>query len=560
MAESSSQPWLFNESGDKDKTCWETDRNMTSYARQLLAAKPIHDDLAQKAELYIYDLNICLHEPERRNTKLFVRKHAREVWDEVLQHDYDKSAVIGSPGIGKSWSSAFYVKKLLENKKLVAYEARQSNAVYMFVPPGKDNGNEEYVAYRTSIQSWDPNSCPALQSIETYYYIDPGRAESSADIPLLSAHTAVGPSPEPQHLGEWGKRARFFYLGPWSYEDILVVRPHMPVSSSVLDELQVLDEQEVSAAFRRYGGILRHIFAPTDSKNLADQRANRVLQDKELVKGIYKVGTEFLNTKDRSKPPSALFTLVPVRSIEEAGEAFHRKPQDFRPFAEARVAVVSEWAREALVEQYWADLERLVACKSPEQAVSVGWLFEDAAHVALARGGHFKRRYLDRTSTGADELKTEPRPVKRVAGSFQEFLHEVKASKGPCYLVPENPKMPLLDAADGQTKEFHQVTIDQNHCFAIDCLRQAVKVFASERKIIVNWVVPKILFNGFKPRKLPPDLKKKVEQRVIQLSLTLCKKSKGNQVLEVKRRPARSRAEKKPSASRKATKSTKIGK
>ena len=93
--------------------------------------------------LDIYPLSRNLCKAEAGNTWLFVRQQAKELWSQVLERDFQRSTVVGSPGIGKSFSTAYFLKRLLEKGKLVVYEVRSEQRVFIFVPPHMDGDNEE---------------------------------------------------------------------------------------------------------------------------------------------------------------------------------------------------------------------------------------------------------------------------------------------------------------------------------------------------------------------------------------------------------------------------------
>lgn len=483
----------------------------SAYAKELLTAKPMTSDqageekfsLVEEVGLEIYALSTNLLRTEEDNTWLFVRRHAKEVWDEVLKRNLKRSMVVGSPGIGKSFSTAYFLKRLLERNKLVVYELRSLRSVVIFVPPLMDEHNEEYVAYTTvHWNAWSPAGCPALQNPEAYYIIDPAKGSASEWIASVRARTVVPPSPDLDTLGDWRKVAERFFLDAWTQQELLAVRPYLKVNG------RELRAEEVVKNHWQYGGIIRLVFASPDLQEAFAQLRGNALKDKKMVKAIYAQRSLGLGTKDSAKPPTTLFTLVPLKEIEE-------KPE-LRPFSTACIEVVSIQANVLLQKQYFKDLQAAVCEKNETRRVQMGWLFEDAVQIILARGGKFQRRYLSDRKRERDQLELSPRSTATGSWPMKEFLRKA-VSEGEKYWVPSHRKTPLFDAAEGGTRELYQITLSMEHDVKPAPLKMAVEATgASETsKLILNWVVPKVLFECFEQRSIPSNLSGMVEQRVI---------------------------------------------
>ena len=223
------------------------------------------------------------------------------------------------------------------------------------------------MAYTTEWRDWSPSGCPALGDPAACYIVDPAKGSPSERIVVVGAHTIVPPSPDPERLGDWWKLAEWFILGAWELNELLAVRPYMRVMGTVLEE------EEVRELHWRYGGIIRLVFSSVARQERFQELRDNVLKDEQLVK-------------------DALFTLVPIKDIEGAGASWRKKPMTFRPFAIASIGIVSVEAGVLLHNQYFQDLE-YAACEREETArVRLGWLFEDAVHLVLARGGQFPSR------------------------------------------------------------------------------------------------------------------------------------------------------------------------
>ena len=148
---------------------------------------------------------------------------------------------------------------------------------------------------------------------------------------------------------------------------------------------------------------------------------------------------------------------------------------------------------ETLQNQYFKDLERAAIETEDTARQSFGWLFEDAVHLVLDRGGQFPRRYL---SEDEDTLTLPPRESFRGQGKLPEFLKDATAqgARGK-YWIPPHRYMALFDAVEGGTKELYQVTLNFNHSVSSGSLQKAVTATGADEtsKLILNWVVPDLV-------------------------------------------------------------------
>ena len=169
----------------------------------------------------------------------------------------------------------------------------------------------------------------------------------------------------------------------------------------------------------------------------------------------------------------------------------------------------------ALVNQYWEDVQATLTRRTYKTAVGVGWLFEDAGHLTLARGGTFRWRDLQTREQGWLRLPRRERTVRR--GGLKKFLAEaVAGTSSGRYLVPKNRKMPVLDAAEGGAEDIFQITINENHKLKDRELTQALAE-NPDREVLLNWVLSETLFESFTARTLPNDLQGRVRQRMLML-------------------------------------------
>ena len=234
-------------------------------------------------------LSSCLIDPDDRSKPfLFVRNQTRVVWNMAMNKS--RVAVIGSPGIGKSFSIFYFLRLLMQKNQTFVFEARKWGRVYLFQP-----GSGAYTVGNVLLEHWAPGGCKELEVSQNHYVIDPDRAEGGKVV-SVSANTIIAPSPDKGHLGEFGKTLQLvkLYNAPPSLEETLVYAGYFGVAGARTEEL-----------FQEFGGVLRKVLA-TDAQ-IMDHRKQRLsaIADKNLVKTFFESGV--LAESEYAKPLSQLF-------------------------------------------------------------------------------------------------------------------------------------------------------------------------------------------------------------------------------------------------------------
>lgn len=135
---------------------WKKHAEATAYARELLQAqlRPIVVDVGEpggevrmSAEhgVQLLELKSALTEDERASPNHFSRECGRKVWDRFVETGAAEAGgrrsnmvIYGTPGVGKTRSIAYGLKKLLEAGRMVIVDFRRDRSMFAFAPR-KDN-------------------------------------------------------------------------------------------------------------------------------------------------------------------------------------------------------------------------------------------------------------------------------------------------------------------------------------------------------------------------------------------------------------------------------------
>ncbi len=177
-------------------------------------------------------------------------------------------AAVGTPGIGKTTSTPWLIRMLLEKGQTVVYLVRSkdlSEWYYEFVP--ESDGTVTTNIYPETLKA---RQIPSLKLPSSYYIVDPGRTKDDC-VPTDNFQPKVILVTSPDS-GHWGGsnfvkrrrnvRGKFRYFPTWSYEELIHARPILRPD---------MTEKELGDRFILYGGVPRHIFE-TDLENLLEDQ------------------------------------------------------------------------------------------------------------------------------------------------------------------------------------------------------------------------------------------------------------------------------------------------
>jgi hypothetical protein len=189
-------------------------------------------------------------------------------------------AAIGTPGIGKTKSTAILIRILLERKKTVVYLIRtkkEESWYYEFVP----NKSDSTIASNVYPENVAKGEILCLRDPSTYYIVDPGETKDSCNPPgdFLPKYILIA-SPDERHWGEseFDKRRDdvrgCFKLYPiWSLKELLLARKEFE------DDLT---EDDINERYRLFGGVPRYIF--DDEEDFPGILSKQMLAIKRLSK------------------------------------------------------------------------------------------------------------------------------------------------------------------------------------------------------------------------------------------------------------------------------------
>ena len=481
---------------------WEHDEDATGFANELRTVSSLTNnsvgidlDLAKNVSMEIYPLTRSLNPDDKSKPFLFVRNQTRVVWNMTMNKS--RVAVIGSPGIGKSFSIFYFLRLLMQENQTFVFEARKWAIVYLFQPDSK-----AYTVSSMELKHWSASGCKELQVPQNHYVIDPDRAEGGKVVSVI-ANTIIAPSPDKGHLGEFGKTLTLvkLYGAPPTLEETLVYAGYFGVAAERTKQL-----------FEEFGGVLRKVLA-TDPQ-IEGHRKERLsaIANKKLVKTFFDSGV--LAESEYAKPLSQLFLIVP---FETDPEQYH---VDFAGAGSANV----------LRSKFEKELAHLLQPKKQMQGLFTG-IFESFVHKTLSNGGDFHIRPVGYPAPVF--VATLPQHTTReVDGQLSQLL-QAAVSNPTTYCRSTNPRVEVIDACfldECKTLHAFQITTGSKHGFNSQLMSEALSTVGGGIKSIkLYWVVLSEDFFGF-GTKTKPDLG--IDVTCTVLSLTAPKNPLSHENLE----------------------------
>lgn len=217
-----------------------------------------------------------------------IRDDDNQFWEACIGELVDpkkrnRVAVVGTPGIGKTTTSYYAIRKLLKTRKKVVYlysTEDKSNSYIVFTPSESDS---ETISIELFPESTPATTITALQDKDTYYILDPGQTKTNCTPEgAVMAKVIIVASPDERHWGgsafekkEPGRDPGvFLYFPPWSVNQLKAGASH-------IDSVSNLPAREIEELFSLFGGIPRLVYDPeAKDKNL--QSLERKVNELEL--------------------------------------------------------------------------------------------------------------------------------------------------------------------------------------------------------------------------------------------------------------------------------------
>ena len=471
---------------------WKHDEDATEFANELRTVSLLTNnsvgidlDLAQNASMEIYPLTRSLNPDDQSKPFLFVRNQTRVVWNMAMNKS--RVAVIGSPGIGKSFSIFYFLRLLMQENQTFVFEARKWGSVYLFQP-----GSRAYTVSSVLLEHWAPRGCKELQVSQNHYVIDPDRAEGGKVVSVI-ANPIIAPSPDVNHLGEFRKTRGLvkLYMAPLTLEETMVYASYFGI-----------DEQRTTQLFQDFGGVLRKVMATeAQVKDLREER-KAALGDKGLVTTFFNSGG-VLHHSEAAKPLSQVFLIVPS---EEDPTEYH-------------VQFAGSGSENALINKFETELKTLMK-PMREDSQLLDDIFECFAHKILSSGGNsFHIRMLG-SRAPVFSVTLKPSHRQQVHGGLLELLNA--AASQPNTYCTARKNTAVIDGCfvNGTTLHAFQITTGKRHPFKSDKMNDALANMTNRpKRIKLYWVVLVEDFFDFSRKAMAGNIRGiTIEETVLSLS------------------------------------------
>ena len=191
---------------------------------------------------------------------------------EIRSPDFVRYRVcaLGTPGIGKTWTTPLLLRMLLLQRSTVVYIRRSNNCkscYFEFVPTPEEEPLEVTVNVYPETPIYLDCKIPSLSNTSTYFVVDPGKTQENCDPDeTFQARVIIISSPNEKNWGgkNFFKRnseqvGTFRYYPLWNLSELLCGLGHL---SSTLSPQQLVER------YRQVGGTPRHLFADVEEYKL----------------------------------------------------------------------------------------------------------------------------------------------------------------------------------------------------------------------------------------------------------------------------------------------------
>jgi hypothetical protein len=437
---------------------------------------------------------------------IVIRKCTELFWDACINSAEKldtRVCALGTPGIGKTTSTAILIRMLLKKDRTVVYLVRTKKELgyyYEFLPAKVGS----FTSINVSVypEKTEYTSIASLKDPLTFYVVDPGKTKDDCclDNEFIAKFILVS-SPDECHWGgsDFQKErgnvpGTFRYYPVWSLEELLEARPTLNLSRE-----RKLTIDEVTQRYREVGGVPRHVFASDDSYpellTTQDQKIRSLTteQVEQLVSG----NADATETLRKSQPKSAVMVYL--------------ADGDNNTFRQAIVDVISSRVAEKISTKFminnWnAFLDGRKNGPMIFEAYMRALMVKDAA---VFKSRSFGARVPCDTVTlgGCTEIRlvshyvAAPMPDEKNAISLlSQLVAAAKATTAKVLFHSTSKQCPLIDFLyKDEMDHFHafQVTHGKSHTAQVEYIKKLEALVGDASKLSIYYVVPDFRFKEF---------------------------------------------------------------
>jgi hypothetical protein len=392
---------------------------------------------------------------------------------------------IGTPGIGKTKSTAILIRILLQMGHTVVYLVRTTQEVghyYEFTPSTTNVFDERDRG----------EDITSLTKTSTYYVVDPGPTfDDCCPDDTFQAKSILVSSPDERH---WGKsqftnlRGRVFgvfkYYPLWSLQELLEARPVLNLALTI---------DEVKNRYRQFGGVPCDVFSDRDD-NWPEKLQNTGVYRLTLTDGAaLKLVSGEIDFVETGKTDTRKNAVMGYRLAQDDNGLFEEK----------EVIVISDLVAEKISTKFIKSLWS----KMNDKDINGPTIFAAYTRLLMTKKEAIPLRC--RANVGEKNVEYKSHPTKLLGGctgirlvlDLVEAVAAAKAENGSKILLcPANKLNPLIDFLyKDEEQHFHvfHVTLRRRHDAKVPDIKQLENAVGDASKLSIYYAVPSEHFGTF---------------------------------------------------------------
>ncbi|KNF06045.1 hypothetical protein PSTG_00560 [Puccinia striiformis f. sp. tritici PST-78] len=412
-------------------------------------------------------------EHETLGRRFLVRSIYKELCEHFERDGLHKWVVAGTPGVGKTVFSTYYLWIAACENKTVVWEPSQSQedvvSTYLMT-----SGSVERLA------AGSPRVLNALSDPGTVYIVD-GR------VPILCKAWTLLVTSQQEHYKHLIKKAGTMplYMAPWTYEELVNCKINLYGEAALPTKL-------MDQLYEWHGGVPRYVLELASSrfKALGDEDAVVDTLVEELTEAINKGRiTDIVNAHAaRTRDGEYSHRVLHICS--------HPSGNHYRFHVAWASRQVEAVVLDRITQEFTTDLKNFLRISKEYNTGNLrGLLFEPYAHSVLRAGGTFQVRRLFEGDPSSDQnIK-----VSFTAAKLKLFrVYEEVDTHIDVFWQPFSKNLSSIDLLRGPAN-FFQVTVAKRHPIKYSGLKIALNAMGqSASPLRLYFVVPPDLFWTYK--------------------------------------------------------------